>query len=344
MRVLSIALSCALFPIVSFAQSGAPPMATASKTATAAADPPVRDMAAVIVTGAQPGPGMWKVSNGDRVLWILGTVSPLPSGIEWKSDEVRGVLEQADQVLSPPSVVFDTDLGWFRGLLLAPAAMKAMKNPDGRTLREVLPAATYARWAALKQRYIGRDAGIEKKRPLLAAQELYAAAVKRSGLGGKVVSPVIATVLERRGMEYTSTSLKFTIKDPKAAIAEFREETTLGRETACMDETMDKIERDLPEMVARANAWATGDLETLRTLPWTEQKSCWSAWSDSAMLRKRGMDNAEARMRAKWLDVAETALRKNRTTIALLPLADLLKPDGYPAQLREKGYTVEEPL
>ncbi len=103
MRVLSIALLWALFPAMSFAQTAVSPVA----------DPLVRDLDAVVVAGAQPGPGMWKVSKGDHVLWILGTVSPLPGGIEWKADEVCEVLEQADEILGSPGVAIRPDVGLF---------------------------------------------------------------------------------------------------------------------------------------------------------------------------------------------------------------------------------------
>lgn len=305
--------------------------------------PATIEMDTVVVTGAQPGPGMWKVSKGDHVLWILGTVSPLPGGIEWRADEVRGVLEQADQVLNQPGVVVDADVGIFRGLLLLPSAMKATKNPDGKTLQEILPPGTYARWEAQKRRYIGRDGGIEKKRPFIAAQELYGRAIKRAGLGGKVVSPVIGDVLKRRRMEYTPTTLKITVEDPKAAIADFRKERLGEQELACMDDMLDTVERDLPRMVERANAWAVGDLQALRALPLTERESCWSAWSDTEALRKRGLTDIKARIRAKWLETAAAALEKNATTFALLPVESLLREDGVLADLAAKGYGVEAP-
>ena len=73
----------------------------------------VLELETMVVTGAQPGPGMWKVSKGDHSLWVLGTLSPLPSGISWKSDEVRSILEQADQVLGMPGLVLDADIGVF---------------------------------------------------------------------------------------------------------------------------------------------------------------------------------------------------------------------------------------
>lgn len=311
--------------------------------ATPGATAPTTDLAAVVVSGVQPGPGLWKVSSGDHVLWILGTESPLPSGIAWKSAEVRGVLEQADQVLSAPGVQVSADIGVFRGLLMLPSIRKAMRNPDGRSLREVLPAATYARWATFKQKYIGRDADIEKKRPFLAAQELYAAAVKQAGLGGGVVSPVVSEVLKRRKLQYTPTSLKFTIQDPKQALAEFRKESLGGQEAACLEQTMDRIERDLPQMRMRANAWAMGDLETLRSMPRVEAESCWSAWAETQTMRSRGISDVQARTKAHWLEVANGALARNRVSFALLPMADLLAADGFLAPLRAKGYTVEAP-
>lgn len=60
---------------------------------------PIRDLEAVVVHGAQPGPGLWRVSKDGRVLWILGTVSPLPNQIEWRADEVRAVIARSGQVL-----------------------------------------------------------------------------------------------------------------------------------------------------------------------------------------------------------------------------------------------------
>ena len=60
----------------------------------------VRDMAPIVATGVQPGPGMWKVHGpGGHVLWVLGTVSPLPGGLEWKSDDVEAVIARAGVVL-----------------------------------------------------------------------------------------------------------------------------------------------------------------------------------------------------------------------------------------------------
>ena len=47
---------------------------------TGAADTDVVDMEAVVVSGVQPGPGLWRVSKGGHVLYILGTLERPTSG------------------------------------------------------------------------------------------------------------------------------------------------------------------------------------------------------------------------------------------------------------------------
>ena len=304
----------------------------------------VLEMDTMVVTGAQPGPGMWKVSRGDHSLWVLGTVSPLPSGISWKADEVKAILEQADQVLGGPSVALDADVGVFKGLMLLPSVLKVAKNPEGRTLSEVLPADVYARWAVLKPRYFGKDKGIEKKRPLLVASELYAKANRKAGLGQKpVISLVIDEVLKRRKIKKTPTVLTIMIDNPKAALKDFSRIEV--NDVECFRAALDRVEKDIPEMVHRANAWSVGDLDALRALPSEKWAGlCRSALTSGEFAEKHGISNVDARLRTHWLEIAEAALQKNRVTFATLPIAELLKPGGYLSYLQAKGYEVEAPL
>ena len=53
--------------------------------------------------------------------------------------EVEQAIAQSQQILASPSVKLDADVGFFGKLALVPSAMKAMKNEDGRELRDVLP-------------------------------------------------------------------------------------------------------------------------------------------------------------------------------------------------------------
>ena len=125
--------------------------------AVAEAARPIRDEAPIVVTGALPGPGMWKVSRNGHVMHVLGTVSPLPKRMEWISRDVERVLAQSGEVVFGPSYVVDTDLGFFGKLSLLPSLIGVRKNPDGKLLRDMVSPESYARWLVLKQRYIGRD-------------------------------------------------------------------------------------------------------------------------------------------------------------------------------------------
>ncbi|MBB5864869.1 TraB/GumN family protein [Xanthomonas sp. 3058] len=321
-------------------------LAAASDSATpnaAVPPPPVVDLEAMVVRGVQPGPGLWKVSKGDHVLWILGTLSPLPKRLQWQSAEVEAIIGQSQQVLMAPTVQVDADMGFFGKLTLLPSAMKAMKNEDGRQLREVLPADLYARWSVAKARYIGSDRGVERKRPMLAAGELYQAALKRSGLArAPLVWSVVERAAKRAGITPTPTALDYKISDPRQAIKEFRAGGM--DDTACFRSILVTVERDLPTMVERANAWSVGDIEALRHLPREDpQAACMSAMASSGAARKRGIDDLERRMREHWLSIATTALQRNRSTFAVLPISRMTAADGYLARLQALGYTVEAP-
>lgn len=306
----------------------------------------VRDMDTVVVTGVQPGPGLWRVQRGENTLYILGIQSPLPMDITWRADEVREVLAEAGAVLGQPGVRFGSDIGMLRGLTMLPSAMRAVRNPGGDTLDEVLPADVYARWAMLKQRYIGRDRGIERKRPAVAVFQLYRAALKANGLReGGVVGPVVNEALKARGMEITPTMLEIKVDDPRQAMREFGQEGMKPEDLACVRDTLDIIESGLPQVAARANAWAVGDLDAMRAMAGQRRQveACMSAWLQSGAARKRGLDDLDERVRAHWVAAADRALSEHRVSFATLSVDDLLGSRGYLAALRSRSDAVHAP-
>ncbi|EIM00769.1 GumN protein [Rhodanobacter denitrificans] len=321
-----------------FAQSAATSVAPAAASTAAVADLPV-----VVVTGVQPGPGLWKVSKGDHVLWVLGTLSPLPRAMQWQSREVDEAIAASQQVLLEPSVQLKADVGFLGKLFLLPAAYGARKNDDGATLQQVLPPPVYARWQVLKQKYLGDDRGVERWRPLFASQELYRKALKANGLsrsGG--VRANIDALAKRHGVPELATDYHVLIEHPRAAIKAFRQ--AAPRDVTCFIRTLDSVEHDLPAMTARANAWATGDLQALRELPDSDRRdACVAAIAGAGFAQALGLGDVPAQQRATWLAAARKALHDNAQTFALLPMDELLKPGGYLATLQAEGYQVDVP-
>lgn len=335
-----------LLACVSMGATAQEPILEAPRTEPTADGSGIVDMGVVVVSGSQPGPGLWRVRRGENTLYILGTQSPLPKAMTWRSEEVREVLAEAGVVLGPPGVRVGSDIGIFRGLTMLPAAMRASRNPDGATLDELLPADVYQRWSALKARYIGRDRGIERKRPAIAVYELYRAALDANGLReGGVVAPVVDEALKARGMELTSTTLEVKIDDPRAALADFRKEAMKPEDVACVRDTLDVTERGLPQVAARANAWAVGDLDVLRATAGqgSQVQACMSSFLQTETARKRGLDGLEAQVRANWVAAADSALATHRVSFATLSVNDLLGSTGYLAALRPRADAVLAP-
>lgn len=303
----------------------------------------IRTEETVVVTGDQPGPGLWLVRKDGHDLWILGTLSPLPAGMQWQSAQVEALIADAQEVIRPPVVSLDVKAGFFRKLTLLPSLLGARKNPDGRTLEQVVSPQSYARWKALKPRYIGSDGGVEKWRPLFAAQELYKEAMKKSSLdNAKSVWPTINKAIETHHPNVTVVKEEIVVTDPKALLKEFAR-TTLD-DLACFDNTMTRIETDLDAMRLRANAWATGDMAALQSLPPPYQwEACSDAITEAGIGKRLGFGDAQKKVQAKWLAAAEAALEKNTMTFATLSLGDMLGAHGYLAKLKARGYTVMAP-
>ena len=72
----------------------------------------------VLVVGQRPGPGMWKISKGDHVLWVFGTYSPLPVKMQWRSQQVEAIIAQSQLYLSPPTL--GASVGVWGGLKMLP--------------------------------------------------------------------------------------------------------------------------------------------------------------------------------------------------------------------------------
>lgn len=314
-----------------------------AQTVPAPATTAAKNLPAVVVSGELPGPGLWKVSKGDHVLWILGTQSPLPKKMQWQAQQVSDTELAAQALLLPPAIEVNAKGGFFSKLMLLPRLIGIRNNPDGKKLADVLPPPVYARWQTLKARYLGRGNGVEKYRPIFAAGELYEAAVKDAGLTDDDVAGKLARKLAKRhGIPQVSTSYTFTIADPKQALAEFRHGSM--DDAACLVQTMDRVEHDLPNMQAAANAWATGDTATLAALRRDRHgDACTDAFDGSDLARQQGLQDVPARVEQSWLKAADAALAKNRTTLALLPMGELLSPTGYLAKLKAQGYAVLSP-
>jgi hypothetical protein len=339
MRIVPVTLGLLIICASASARTAAQP-APAAQPASAAS---ITTLQTVTVTGVVPGPGLWKVTRGDHVLWILGVVPTLPAGIEWRSNQVAQTIAASQTVLEAPGVKLKVDTNWFGKLFLLPTVYRAQRNPDGKTLHDVLPPATYARWYYARQRYFGDDYSIERYRPIVAAWKLMKQAMKANGLrnDGEVTGAVTA-MAKQHGVNVVKPEITLEIKEPRQAVKAFAASNLDG--IACLDVVLDAVEHELPNFRARANAWATGDIDTLRKVPeGAYRDTCRSAITGAGFAKALGIDNLPMRVEGTWLAAADAALASSAQSFAVLPMHDLLDPNGYLAALQARGYTVIAP-
>jgi len=294
----------------------------------------------VLVTGEQPGPGMWRVSKGNHDLWILATFAPLPKKMIWRSRAVEMRISSSQVVITPPE--FAPNIGLFRGITLIPALLHARGSPDGKTLEEELPHDLYIRWLALRVKYL--DHSDEKVRPILAAFDLYADALTQVGLtpDDDEVWDVVKQTANAHHVPIEHVNIKVPLDDPKSAIRSL-DQIPRSAEIACLEKTIKRLETDLQPMVRRANLWSLGDIDGLRAMPIPSQRAtCQNAFLAVPQLQAQ-FSQIDTSMNSAWLIAAENALAGNVSSFSVLRIDELLRPDGLLAMLRAKGYAVEEP-
>jgi uncharacterized protein YbaP (TraB family) len=304
----------------------------------AAPAPPPGDapLAEVVVEGRHEGPRMWTVRRGDHVLWILGTVSPLPKRMVWQPDAVQAVLRQSQEVV-PAWPTYGIGANPFTALRVFIEWRRMQRPPDHLPLRETLPPQLYARVSALEAKYDPHDTHLEELRPMLAAERLTQKVLDANGLAlHNEVQQSVLSLARQQGVHIRQDKLK--IDDPVDVLKDVGA-TPLAAEISCLDAVVTRLETDLGPMRARARAWALGDVGALRALAHTDERTaCVSAVSTSERVR-----NLIARAQDDWLTVVTDSLARNRGTLAVQSMDRLLGDGGALAALKSRGYQVEGP-
>jgi uncharacterized protein YbaP (TraB family) len=309
-------------------------------TSIAASETPSadKDVQEVEVSVERPGPNLWKVSRGDRFVWLMGTLDPLPKGVSWRSKEVESVLGEVKQLV-PSRPDLDVSAGPITLVRTYMAWRRAKKIPGNETLKDWLSPQLYARWTALRVRYKAKDNDIEKLVPVLAASKLYARALDISKLSasGDGIEKTIVRLARKHDVKVRQTEVK--IKEPRELVEQFGE-MPRERQVACLEAIVERLENDMDTMKAAANAWAMGDVATLRKLPYPKEIEVCKDMFETSEVMKKMIDDTNA----GWDGSVEAALNgTGKPTLAVKPIYELLGANGTIEKLRARGFKVEGP-
>jgi uncharacterized protein YbaP (TraB family) len=291
--------------------------------------PPVMDE--LVVTGERTGPGMWHVHRGTAQLWILGSMSPLPKGITWRSKQVEQVLDSANQVL----VQKPFEIGIARILWLLITEHNVLMVRGGKRLRDVLPPDLHARFAVQRAKYTQDSDKWERFRPLIAAAFLQQAAFHQVGLSTRLDLGAAIRILAKKHHVRVEEIKIAGVGDVLEALKTMPPAT----ENTCVAASLVTIESDLPRLVDRAQAWASGNVERIAKLREPAEVDACRAALDAGV----GASELIARMRRNWIDTMEKYMQNGTATVAVVNMDMLLEPGGLLDELRAKGYEIDAP-
>jgi uncharacterized protein YbaP (TraB family) len=289
-----------------------------------AAEPAMEE---VMVVGEHPGPGLWKVSKQSHLLYILGTHTPLPKDLVWRSRQVEAAIARSNEVLGAYTVALRVD------------QEAAFQSRRGK-LKEILPARTYAQWRELRIKYIDEDEQTDRLLPAAAAMLLQARAYEHSGLAySDAVWREIYQLARKHGVPVWPQDY-----DTRLVAGEWRR-TGKARQNGIryLAETMNRLSSDIRQARASANSWATGDIGALRELAQSEASYARLLAYSWPFLTEEEVQRLHTEAENKLLTAIERAMNRNEVTFAALPIHLLLRKDGVIARLRAAGYSIEEP-
>jgi uncharacterized protein YbaP (TraB family) len=285
----------------------------------------------VVVTGERPGPGMWHVHRGSAQLWILGSISPLPKGITWRSTQVEQLLGSTSQVLVPKPL----EIGIVRILWLLITERQVLMVRGGKRLKDVMPASLYARFALQRAKFTNDPDKWERYRPIIATAFLQQAAFHQVGLSARLdLGAAVRTLAKKHGVRVQEVKIA-GVGDVLDALKTMQPAT----ENACVEASLVTIESGLPRLMDRARAWATGNLERIENLPEpAEVDACLAALDSGA-----AAGDLIARVRRTWLESLVRSLQGGAVALAVVNMDLLLGHGGLLDELRARGYEVDAP-
>lgn len=300
----------------------------------------VTNLDAVVISAADAGPHIWEYHRGDQKVLVLGTISPVPTSLDFVPATIQKSIGASSVVVGSSGVVVGEGIGLFRGLTLWSSIRKSKYLPEGRTLSDVLSPDDYRRWTELKARYLPGDRDVERMLPMYAAWQLYEAVLERSGIEQKKVSAIetVMKLAKRKRIPVVDAKFHLAIRDPKRAVAEFAVDAEADQR--CLRATMDGIE-SLPGLSQQlAKDWSDGNVEAMKatldsnTLP----TPCWSWLTNEAIARQQGED-LDRLVRDSWIKALQEAASTYKIVFTTAPVTDVLRGTGRIEWLQGQGFT-----
>ena len=262
-----------------------------------------------------PQPPIWVVSDADSEITLYPTIHILPPEIEWKSDELKKRLADAEEV-------------WFEilpGSENDPALQQVMLQlgmAPGSSLSSKLNEEEIETFKTAVAPLGMPFQAVDQMQPWLASTFVGVGSLVNEGFdpnaGVELQLQPLAEGKTIRALETAQSQMEMM-----ASLSEELQMEMLRQTLEEMNETVETVK----ELAAD---WAVGDVEDLEDELLDEMKREMPEVYDAVFTARN----------KNWADQIETEMKGSGTDFIAVGAGHLVGEDGVPAMLRARGYTV----
>lgn len=278
---------------------------------------------------------LWKVSDENSSVWILGSVHFADSSFYPLDSVIESAFENAEEL----AVEIDVSNDSVSSEVVEQSARQGML-PEGESLQNLLPATTWKTFDSVCTAWNVPSANFQRLRPWLAAMTISSVAIQRTGIDPNLGIDVV--LLDRAATDGKAIVGLETADEQVSAVADTDDSDSAG--VYYLQTTLREIS-ELDSMVAWVlRAWKTGDDDLLRmVMNEDDEDSCDDCDSVAAQKFKDELEQKIYTSRnAKMAEKIAGFLAEDRNMFIVVGAAHLaLDKDNVIERLRSRGLKVE---
>jgi uncharacterized protein len=266
-------------------------------------------------------PLLWKVSDADNSLYLLGSIHLLKKSDYPLSADIDAALDDAEHVM------FEVDLAALRSAEAGTAFVKYAMFADGRKLGDVMPAEAMQKLDTMVKAGGGSLAQVETMEPWALSITTFMGVAQ--ALGFDPNSGVDTHIEGRAKATGKPISALETLDDQFRAL----DGAPMNEQVAGLTEFLNNPTDSAKELNALHDAWLKGDADFIDK----------RLRAEMAVESPQGYKLLNVDRNDAWVPKLEARLKDHGSddTLAVVGALHLLGDDGVVEKLRAKGYKVE---
>ncbi|TKB01640.1 TraB/GumN family protein [Alteromonas portus] len=268
---------------------------------------------------SQETTSVWKVSNGEDVVYVGGTIHILPISEFPLPSAFTEIYEKADTLVFEVKMPEPTDIEGQKKM------MAGLAYAEGKSLKDDVSEETYQALNDYLSKFGATADQLARFKPGMVASMLVAMEAQRSQMAGQGVDAYFMQLAKRdeKTSEYLE-SLDFQINMLASMGA--------GEEDRLISETLETLPELKDMLTSTIKAWREGDTQEIDELVvGTFKRESPASYDD--VFTKRNQN---------WLPQIEAMFGDEDQEFVLVGAGHLVGEDSVFALLKAKGYTVEQ--